>query len=357
MVLGVCERWIRALLHREWRGWLRIGVGIVGIGLLWLGFTGCGGSGGSSVGVLPLADPLDQTGSQGGGGFQIQLRLLEDQLGDPNDQTDRITAAQRQILQQAADRWMELIVGDVADVALTVPPGVCQAGGPGISQAVDDLVIDVAIVDLDGLGGVLAQAGPCAVRQGSLLPAYGIVQLDRLDVALLQEQGRLLPAVVHEYGHVLGFGSLWVLRQLIQGIEGQDPRYQGLQGNTAFRNVQIESGVTPIENQVPIENQGNPGNRDAHWRESVLGQELMTGSLNLGAIPLSIITAGAIADLGYRIDPAQVDEFRLELAPPEDSPNPIQAQLTALRDWEGSGPDQIWVVDPGGKRVQTLRLR
>jgi len=342
MIFAVWRRGDQARVRRDRRGWWSL---VLGICLIWVGLSGCGGGSGSPVALLPVAGPTDQTSSQGG--FQIQLRFPDGQ----------ITSAQQQILQQAADRWMQLIVGDVTDVALTVPPGICRAEGPGISQAVDDLVIDVAISDLDGLGGVLAQAGPCAVRQGSLLPAYGIVQLDRLDVTLLQEQGRLLPAVVHEYGHVLGFGSLWVLQQLIQGIEGQDPRYRGLQGNTAFRNVQIESGVMPIETQVPIENQGPQGNRDAHWRESVLGQELMTGALNLGITPLSIITAGAIADLGYRIDPAQVDGFRLD--PPESEPptEQLQAQLPPLQDWERPAPDQIWVVNRWGERVQTLRLQ
>ncbi len=313
---------------------------VIGICLMLLILTNCGGSSGSPSVLLPVIDPSDLPPPQQLRHYQIQLRFPQGQ----------ITPAQQGILQQAAQRWSQLIIGDVEDVSLTLPQGACLAGVPGISQRIDDLVIDVALVELDGLGGVLARAGPCVLRQGSLLPAYGIVQLDRQDVAILEAQERLLPAVLHEYGHVLGFGSLWSLRQLIQGAGSEDPRYRGERANQAFQRLQGGS------NQVPIENQGGAGSRDTHWREAVLDAELMTGSLDLGLTPLSLITASSFVDLGYLIDPTQVDEYVLPVAS-EPAPERLQAQLPVLRQWEGPGPEHIWVISPTGEHIQTVQRK
>jgi len=52
-----------------------------------------------------------------------------------------------------------------------------------------------------------------------------------------------------------------------------------------------------------------PGTADAHWRESIFGPELMTGFVNHGAMPLSAITVGSLADLGYTVNPLAADPF------------------------------------------------
>ncbi|MFP6765474.1 MAG: hypothetical protein VB858_17735, partial [Planctomycetaceae bacterium] len=46
---------------------------------------------------------------------------------------------------------------------------------------------------------------------------------------------------------------------------------------------------------------------DAHWRESVLGSELMTGFINTGFNPLTRLTIAQFADLGYQVDFARAD--------------------------------------------------
>lgn len=329
------------------RAWVERGprLGVVSVlAVVILMLSSCGGAAGLPSVLVPLSAAPNMSPTSPGS-FTIQLRLPDESF----------SLAQQQILHQAAQRWMQVIVGDVEDVSLTLPQGACLAGVPGISQRIDDLLIDVTLVELDGIGGVLARAGPCAVRQGSLIPAYGIVQLDGADADLLQQQEQLLAAVLHEFGHVLGFGSLWPLRQLIQGLGSADPRYLGLQGNAAFQG--LESQGNGGERQVPIENQGGAGMRDSHWRESVLGSELMTGALDLGPAVLSLVTAGAMADLGYRIDPQPVDPFELPL--PQLSSERLQADLatsTARVIQEAAGPDPIWVISPAGERIESFSL-
>jgi hypothetical protein len=61
-----------------------------------------------------------------------------------------------------------------------------------------------------------------------------------------------------------------------------------------------------------VENGGGPGTRDAHWRESVFFDELMTGYVGPGRdLPLSRVTIASLADLGYQINMAAADPFRL----------------------------------------------
>ena len=52
-----------------------------------------------------------------------------------------------------------------------------------------------------------------------------------------------------------------------------------------------------------------PGTADSHWRETIFGNELMTGYLNSGTNPLSAVTVGSLADLGYGVDLAAADTF------------------------------------------------
>ncbi|MEN9221212.1 MAG: leishmanolysin-related zinc metalloendopeptidase, partial [Thermostichus sp. BF3_bins_97] len=63
---------------------------------------------------------------------------------------------------------------------------------------------------------------------------------------------------------------------------------------------------------VPLENQFGAGSRDSHWRESALGRELMTTRLDREvANPLSILTVGSMADLGYGVNLSAADSFSL----------------------------------------------
>jgi len=64
-----------------------------------------------------------------------------------------------------------------------------------------------------------------------------------------------------------------------------------------------------------VENTGGSGTRNAHWRESILGSELMTGWVGPGAnLPMSRITIGSLADIGYSVNFAAADNFTPAIA-------------------------------------------
>ena len=60
-----------------------------------------------------------------------------------------------------------------------------------------------------------------------------------------------------------------------------------------------------------MENTGGQGTRDAHWRESIFGRELMQGYAKAGGMPLSRITTGSLQDLGYQVNLAASDGYSL----------------------------------------------
>jgi hypothetical protein len=211
--------------------------------------------------------------------FSIQLRMTG------------LTAAQETVFRQAAARWAQVIVGDLPDATYN-------------GVAVDDLLIDVSAVPIDGAWGVLGQAGPDAFRSGSGLPIHGTMRFDSADLARLQSNGQLYATALHEIGHVLGIGTIWQSHGLLAGAGTSDPRFTGRQATAAY-NAIFGTNATG----VPVENTGGDGTRDAHWRESVFGNELMTGFLNGAIDPLSRVTVASFADLGYRVSLVAADAY------------------------------------------------
>lgn len=213
----------------------------------------------------------------------------------------------------AADRWRRVIVGVSGTSLANIPAGFCGDSTPALAEPITNVVIFARIRPIDGAGQVLGQAGPCATHTASELTALGYMEFDSADMDLLISRGGLTDVIVHEMGHVLGFGTLWNYRRnLAANIGGSDPYFVGAGARGQFAAINT---VTYSGNPVPIENTGGGGTRDAHWRESVFGRELLTGFYNVGAVnPLSRVTVGAMQDLGYVVNYQQADVFTLTAA-------------------------------------------
>jgi hypothetical protein len=214
------------------------------------------------------------------GGFQITLNM------------SGLTASQQVIFRQAAARWAQVITGDL--------PNATYRG-----QVVDDLLIDASAISIDGVNGVLGQAGPDALRSGSRLPYHGIMQFDSADLARMETGGLLFSVVMHEMGHVLGIGTIWDDRGMLSGAGGNNPIFVGAQATAAYNQLYGTSA-----SGVPVENTGGSGTRDSHWRDSTFTNELMTGWAGPGTnLPLSVITIGSLADIGYTVNYAAADTY------------------------------------------------
>jgi hypothetical protein len=225
------------------------------------------------------------------------------------------TPSQRVAFEAARDRIEQVVVGDLPDVPLPSPRA-CTVGGSTLTfpaGVVDDLAIVVDVVPIDGAGTVLARAGPCLIRLPSLLPYGGVMQFDTDDLARLEQLGQLDDVVLHEMIHVLGFGVLWEDRGLLDGAGTGDPRFTGARAVAAF--LDANGGRTYAGNPVPVENTGNAGTVDSHWRDAVFRTEIMSGFLTRGApAPLSLTTVASLADIGYEVDPSGADPFDISAA-------------------------------------------
>jgi len=259
---------------------------------------------GAGVASTTLATTFTETGVSP---YAIELQFLTTP-----------TAAQQQAFVSAQNRWQGLIVGDVPNVQLTTTAGQCGSNSPALNRLVDDVLILVTVQAIDGVGGVLAQSGPCFVRTGSRIPVLGLMKLDTADLDQLESNGKLSAVIVHEMGHVLGYGTIWTDLGLLADpscsgnvcTAGHDPHFTGAQAIAAFNAVGGSSYNASAK--VPVEDTNGPGTADSHWRETVFANELMTGFVELnGTNPLSRVTVASMADLGYTVNLAGADPYTL----------------------------------------------
>ena len=185
-------------------------------------------------------------GEKGVGGLAIELRFI-----------DQPTVLQGQAFDNAVSRWAALIPGKLEPVPVNLAAGACRSNSPAINQVVDDLLVFVFLEFIDGVGGTLGAAGICSARQSNGLPIVANLRLDTSDLSLLEGTGRLVDLILHELGHALGLGTLWVSKGLLKnpslGNIGADTHFDGPSAVTAFDAV--GGDVYTGGQKVPVENQ------------------------------------------------------------------------------------------------------
>jgi hypothetical protein len=281
------------------------------------------------------------------------------------------TTAQKAAFDGAAARWSRVITGDLTDVVTNKAANACGVGDPALNNfIVDDLLIFVSLVGIDGVGKVLGQAGPCFIRTSNKLTVIGIMKFDTADLPNMEANGTLNDVILHEMGHVLGFGSIWddPSKNLLVTPSSVcnppppppanpctpppptcDTHFSGAQAISSF-NTQ-NGGSTYSGAKVPVENTCGPGTADSHWREAIFDNELMTGFISNTPNPMSRTTISSLQDLGYTVNVSEADAFTIP-APP-----PLMASVTragtSLQNDIRKGP--IYLVDDQG-RIVGLRI-
>ncbi|MEJ2546793.1 MAG: leishmanolysin-related zinc metalloendopeptidase [Gemmatimonadota bacterium] len=245
-------------------------------------------------------------------GYDLEVRYL----GTPP------SASQQQTFEDAAARWAELIIGDVADEIVLEPfaPTCFGEQLEPIFEQLDDLVVFARVIELDGPDGILGQAGPCFIRTPTGFPLVGLMSFDEADVANLEAGGAFDVVILHEMGHVVGFGTLWDYLGLLVDPTSttgtiNDTHFIGANAITAFDDM---GGASYPDAKVPVENDNvnfGLGSLNGHWRESVFNNELMSPALNSAVDPISILTVESLRDLGYDVDESAADSYTLPGTP------------------------------------------
>ena len=246
-------------------------------------------------------------------GFNIELVYVGQSLLRPRH---------KRLFREAADRWEELIVGDLVDIDFSLNPYAKWNGDLErqitVQDTVDDLRIFVGVKNL--AEGVAGQGGPFWIRLSDRLPILATIAIDRDE--LQQSDDRFYALALHEMTHCLGFGTLWDNFGLLQNPSTDNPLADThFSGAAAWLSFILSGGADYLGAKVPVENGGD----DGHWRQSVFGDELMvSGWVWPYDAPLSIITASSLIDLGYELGGDWVDEYRV----PRSVAKPIAAETT-----------------------------
>jgi hypothetical protein len=226
---------------------------------------------GTAIGAYQLGA---RTTAPTGSGFSMEVLYTGDSAYQPY-----FTAA--------AQRWAQVITGDIPDVG-----------------SIDDLQITASVTSIDGVGGILGQAGARGIRSSSGIPYTGFMQFDSADVDSMIAKGTFGDVVVHEMGHILGFAGYFFD---MLGLLNPNNSYE-YTGNNGLR--QYQSLTSAANGYVPIEQGGGAGTAGSHWSESLFDTELMTGyAENEPPMPLSIVTIGVLQDLGYTVNYGAADSF------------------------------------------------
>ena len=185
------------------------------------------------------------------------------------------TSSLQGVFKAAADRLSDLITGDVPDVRVN-------------GKIIDDINISAELESIDGVGGLLGQAGPTALRSDSYLPAAAAMQFDSADAHSYYDQGLFDEIVTHEILHCVGFASIWGYLGLTEGPSFIGPHavaeynklvdeYATMHGGSTI----LSNGITLAKGSVPLETGGGSDTAGSHWSEAVFENEMMTGYINL----------------------------------------------------------------------------
>ncbi|HAI13640.1 MAG TPA: hypothetical protein DCM28_18185, partial [Phycisphaerales bacterium] len=248
--------------------------------------------------TLTPARPLDLSGllaDSGSGSGGIDNTTSPDTFDIVLNISGDLTDAHIAAFVAAVDFWESVITADL--------PSHVDSNG----ILVDDLIIDASGVFIDGPLGILGQAGPTEIRDAAdnYLPLRGIMQFDTDDLDFMVANGSLTDVIIHEMGHVLGIGTLWDFQGLLDDSDLANPYFTGAQATAAYESIFGLSGTAG----VPVEQDGGPGTAYAHWDEETFDNELMTGYINNGVNPVSLITIASLADQGYTVDVTKAEAY------------------------------------------------
>ena len=246
------------------------------------------------------------------------------------------------IMQEAAARWEEVIIGDVEDVpANPIDPhfdwfdGAFGSWVPPYNKDVDDVVIGYAFYPksfFDNSTTTLGRASPRYIRNYDkdrwAPPMSAISGVMQFNLDAIQEsnytRNDLRVIVTHEMAHVLGVGGdFWRSNCARDCLQWVAPNGNFQLGDDAYRCVHAQQayydlGLRRTERRgVPllVNHDGSLGNVCSHWAEwsfrvKGVSSELMTPFFESGiAQPLSTVTIGALEDIGYKVNYSAADDF------------------------------------------------
>jgi hypothetical protein len=235
-----------------------------------------------------------------------------------------MSPALQQAAQLAAARWQDVFANAWAAATVSLPANLCVAAQPPVTnETITGLRVYVEVSNA-GAAGALARGGSCYSAGG--LTAVGRIYID---TDLERATPATMQAIIkHELGHVFGLMSL----PMLVDVPGLKPRWIGPEARRQFVLAGgVDSGGVPLETETEI-----PAGAYGHWRLSRMPDEIMTTFAGRSSNwpdggPLSAITLGALADLGYPIRMSGADPYRADKSVPTVMPDRATRAILAPR--------------------------
>ena len=255
-----------------------------------------------------------------------------------DDLTYRGSAMDKEAIRRAVRHWESVITEGLPDV--TIPQRALQVLPPSWGIYVGDLKVDDIVIHIayraegNGNENALASAAGWVIPQLRGDPALPVMGSVDFYPGLLEKgnMAELVMIFVHEIGHALGFEET-ILRDGggIETINGA-PYFSGPNAAVAYENLLGRVGQRPaMAFVVPIQGDGSL----SHWKDPELAWDVMNRYAGSTSV-LSLVTLGAMADLGYKIDFSQAQEPRI----------PPATKLTAVAPHAFCGGGQIHIITP-----------
>eukprot|EP00924_Labyrinthula_sp_SR-Ha-C_P011134 augustus_masked-scaffold_51-processed-gene-1.91-mRNA-1 protein AED:1.00 eAED:1.00 QI:0/-1/0/0/-1/1/1/0/311 len=210
--------------------------------------------------------------------------------------------------QQALNYWNDAVQGNpnVRTLFFDTSFGIKRHCGVSYhysaGSTLPGLDIFTNLISIDGKGGTLGQAWVC--YEVNNYPRISLNEYELVDLMNEYNKGNLVDLIRHEIGHALGLGSSWPNFNLVSDLDTNKPKYIGYHARTGY--MQIGGGSST---SVPLENTGGSGTRNKHWKEKKFGKELMTGYLDDGKTPISMVSLMSLMDMGYIVDLSKAESF------------------------------------------------
>lgn len=217
---------------------------------------------------------------------------------------DQMPEGYKAIFYAAAQRWEKVITNDLPDTITFSKNKDCYDNYlPVENVTVDDLLIYITVKPIDGVGKVLAKAGPCvfSYHENITYPRLGTISIDADDATRLYNDQQLLDVTAHEIGHVLGIGTLNSWFAKLKQEPGLPLRFMGDYARSG-------SAQLGLDQYPPIQENGVSGTDRMHPAEATYPNALMSPYLGPKNI-LSHLEAGFLQDLGYAVNHAAVEDF------------------------------------------------